>query len=154
MFIFEVAKFYLKSIKYSVNSIFSVVLCIRKIYVFHGVIPCQLIQNFWIMPWIFFFEIFTSGRYHRDKKSLKILASKCKHIRIYGKVANWCASLDILNITFSLITSVSINLRSWIFTGVCFLFQEIQKWYANCPETYWFWSIGKSYENSPFSIYL
>ena len=31
-----------------------------------------------------FLEIFTSGRYHRDMKILKILASNSKHFKIYG----------------------------------------------------------------------
>ena len=31
-----------------------------------------------------FFEIFTSGRYHRDMKILKILASNYMRFRIYG----------------------------------------------------------------------
>ena len=30
------------------------------------------------------FQIFTSGRYHRDMKALKVLASNSKHFRIYG----------------------------------------------------------------------
>ena len=31
-----------------------------------------------------FLEIFTSGRYHSDKKILKILASNSKRFRVYG----------------------------------------------------------------------
>ena len=31
-----------------------------------------------------FFEIFASGRYHRDMKILKILASNSKRLRVYG----------------------------------------------------------------------
>ena len=58
-----------------------------------------------------FFEIFTSGKKNRDMKVLKILASNSKHFRIYGIFKkwqiDWCASDDILNTTFSLITSVS-----------------------------------------------
>ena len=42
----------------------------------------------------------------------------------------------------------------WKFSWVCFLTQDIQKWHRNCPRTYWFWAIGKSYQNLPFSIYL
>ena len=30
------------------------------------------------------FEIFASGRYHRDMKILKILASNSKQFRVYG----------------------------------------------------------------------
>ena len=67
-------------------------------------------------------------------------------------MANWCDLPDISNTTFSLITSVSDNLWSCKFTGVCFLTQEIQKWHQNCPETYCFWAIGKSNQNLPFSV--
>ena len=31
------------------------------------------------------FEIFISGRHHRDMKALEILASNSKYFRIYGK---------------------------------------------------------------------
>ena len=31
-----------------------------------------------------FLEIFTSGRYHRDMKTLKILVSNSKRFRVYG----------------------------------------------------------------------
>ena len=31
-----------------------------------------------------FLEIFTSGKYHRDMKILKILASNSKRFRVYG----------------------------------------------------------------------
>ena len=31
-----------------------------------------------------FLEFFTSGRYHRDMKNLKILASNSKRFRVYG----------------------------------------------------------------------
>ena len=41
-------------------------------------------------------------------------------------MANWCASDDILNTTFSLITSVSNNLYSRKFTWVCFLTHEFK----------------------------
>ena len=36
-----------------------------------------------------FLEIFTSGRYHRDLKILKILASNSKQFRVYGMFKNW-----------------------------------------------------------------
>ena len=39
-------------------------------------------------------------------------------------MTNWCASADILHATFSLITSVSNNLWSCKFNGVCFLTQK------------------------------
>ena len=130
------------SIKYPINLIFSVVICICKIYVFNGVIPCQIMQNFWIMSplslFFFFFLIFTSGRYHRDTKALKIWAFNSKHFRIFGileKMANWCGSDDILDTTFSLITCLPNNLWSLKLTGVCFFTQEIQKWHRDSPET-------------------
>ena len=79
------------SIKYPVNLFFSVVVCICKIHVFNWVIPCQIIQNLWIMPPLShgFSEIFTSGRYHRHMKALKILASNSKHFQIYGIFKKW-----------------------------------------------------------------
>ena len=52
----------------------------------------------------------SSGRYHRDLKALKTLVSNSKHFRISGIFKTWqiwCPRNDILNITFSLITSVS-----------------------------------------------
>ena len=36
-----------------------------------------------------FFEIFTSGRYHRDMKALKILTSNSKDFRMYGTFKKW-----------------------------------------------------------------
>ena len=36
-----------------------------------------------------FLEIFTSGRYHRDMKILKILASNSKRFRVYGIFKNY-----------------------------------------------------------------
>ena len=45
-----------------------------------------------------FFEIFTSGSYHRDMKALKILASKSKHFRIYGTFNKW--KIGVLQLTF------------------------------------------------------
>ena len=84
--------FILASIKYPVKLIFSVVVCICKIHIFNGVIPCQVIQNFWIMsplPHGVFFEIFTSGWCHRDMKALKMLASNSKHFRIYSTFEKW-----------------------------------------------------------------
>ena len=73
------------STKYPINLIFSVVVCIYKIHVFNGVIPCQSYKTSGTChPYLMdFFEIFTSGRYYRDMKTLKILACN-KHFRIYG----------------------------------------------------------------------
>ena len=36
-----------------------------------------------------FLEIFTSGRYHREMKILKILASNSKRFRDYGIFKKW-----------------------------------------------------------------
>ena len=72
--------------KHPPSLFFSVVLSSCQIHLFNGVIPCQIIQNFWIMSSLShgFFEIFTSDRYHRDMKTLKILVSNLHHFRIYG----------------------------------------------------------------------
>ena len=79
------------SIKYLINLIFSVVVCICKIHVFNEVIPCQFIKvSGSCHPYrMDFFEILTSGRYHKDMKALKILASNSKHFRIYGISKKW-----------------------------------------------------------------
>ena len=61
----------------------------------------------------FFCEVFIGGRYHRDIKAMKILASNSMNFRIGDILKNWqiwCASANILNTTFFLITSVSNNL--------------------------------------------
>ena len=92
-----------------------------------------------------FFEIFTSGRYHRDMKALKILAPNSKHFRIHGTFNKWKLVCLGLNTTFSLIT-VSNNLWSWKFTGVCFFTQKIQKWHRNWPKTYC------PYRNVPMTV--
>ena len=113
-----------QSIKYPVRLIFSVVVFICKIYVFNAVIARQIIQIFWIMsPLIMdFFEIFTSGRYHRKIKALKILSFNFKHSRIYGTFNKWqCSSADTSDTTFSLITSFSNNIWPWKCTKECFL---------------------------------
>ena len=94
MFILEVAEFYLT--RYQIS----------QIDVFNRVIPCQSYKmSGSCHPYLMdFFEIFISGRYHRDMKALKILASNSKHSRIYGiflKMANWCALAVNSNATFS-----------------------------------------------------
>ena len=49
----------------------------------HWVIPSYILQS--KLPYLVgFLEIFTSGRYHRDMKVLKILASNFKRFRVYG----------------------------------------------------------------------
>ena len=45
-----------------------------------------------------FFEISTSGRYHRDMKALKILASNSKHFRIYDTFNKW--QIGVPQLTF------------------------------------------------------
>ena len=44
------------------------------------------------------FEIFTSGRYRRDMKALKILVSNFKHFRIYGTFNKW--QIGVPQLTF------------------------------------------------------
>ena len=149
----------LPSIEYPINLIFSVVVCICSLYLYcNRVIPCQLIQNVWIMSPLShgFFETFTSGRYYRGMKALKILACNSKHFRICGNFKKCKIGVPRMKfeILLFLITSVSNNFWSWKFTGVCFLTQESQKWHQNWPKPYWFWTIGKFYQNLPFSIYL
>ena len=49
----------------------------------HWVIPSQIIQG--MSPYLMdFSEIYTSVRYHRDMKILKILACNSKQLRVYG----------------------------------------------------------------------
>ena len=102
------------NIKYPINLIFSVVVCICEIHVFNGVIPRQIMQNFWIMfhdqflnhPYLMdFFEIFTSGRYREDMKALKILASNYKHFRIYGIFKKW--QIGAPRLTFQILLFLS-----------------------------------------------
>ena len=105
------------SAKYSINLIFSVVVCICSIHVFNGVIPCQIMQDFYIMSSLShgFFEIFPSGRYHSDMKILKILASNASiwefmeffknsklvclewHFRYYVFVDNFCSKQTLVS---------------------------------------------------------
>ena len=86
-----------------------------------------------------FFELLPVFSYIRHMKILKILASNSKKSKIYGIFKKWeigaeRVSADILNTTFSLITSTSNNLWSWKLTWVCFLTQEIKKkWHLNFP---------------------
>ena len=75
------------SIKYPINFIFSMVVCICKINVSMGwwVISnhTKFMDHVTLISYITcFVEIFTSGRYHKDMKALKILASNSKHFRV------------------------------------------------------------------------
>ena len=45
-----------------------------------------------------FLEVFTNGRYHRDMKAPKILASYSKHFRIYGTFNKW--QIGVTQLTF------------------------------------------------------
>ena len=49
----------------------------------HWAIPCEIIQGISPLPHGFC-RIFTSGRYHRDMKVLKILASNFRRFRVSG----------------------------------------------------------------------
>ena len=44
------------------------------------------------------FEIFNIGRYHRDMRALKILASNSEHFRIYGTFNKW--QIGVPRLTF------------------------------------------------------
>ena len=74
------------SIKYAINLIFSVRVCICKINVLNGgdsmLNHTKYLDDVTLTS--FFFLIFTSARYHRDMNALKILASNSKHFRIYS----------------------------------------------------------------------
>ena len=51
-----------------------------------------------------FLEFFTNGRYHRDMKILKILASNSKRFRVHGIFKKWQINDDRVgwpNTTFS-----------------------------------------------------
>ena len=74
------------SIRYPINLIFSVLVCICKIHVLMGYfhVKSYKISVSCHTYLIDFFEIFTSGRYHKDMKVLKIFASNFKHCRICG----------------------------------------------------------------------
>ena len=87
--IFEVAKFYLTKYQISNQLKFLVVVCICKIHVFNEVIPsCKISGS--CHPYLMdLFEIFTSGRYHRDMKALKILASNPNHFKMYRIFNKW-----------------------------------------------------------------
>ena len=98
-----------------------------------------------------FFEICTSGRYHRDMKILKMLASNSKRFRFYSifkiwQIGNGNALANILNTTSSQITYAQNKLWPWKFSLVCFLTKEFQKWYVKCSKTYCYWAIRKSYQ--------
>ena len=45
-----------------------------------------------------FFEIFTTGRYHKDIKALKMLASNSKCFRIYDTFNKW--QIGVPQLTF------------------------------------------------------
>ena len=103
------------------------VICICKIHVFNGVthVKSYKISGSCHTYLMYFFEIFTSGKYHRDMKALIILVSNSKHFRIYGISTK--QQIDVPQLTN--------NLWSWKPTGVSSLTQEIQKWHQNCPKT-------------------
>ena len=110
---------------WTINSFFSGLRLYFMIHVFNGVILCQIgTVNYYrkalhlgccssprsaslnhakfldyvtLISWNFF-EIFTSGRYHRDMKALKILASGSKHFRIYGNLNKW--QIGVPQLTF------------------------------------------------------
>ena len=56
--------------------------------ILYWVIPCLIILVMSLLPHGFL-EIFTKGRYHRDMKIQKILASNSKRFRVYGIFKRW-----------------------------------------------------------------
>ena len=103
MFIIEVAIFYLS--KYQISNQ-------------HNFFSDSLYTKICMIPYSMdFFEIFNSGRYHRDMEVLKMLASSFIQFRISGiflklKIGTGHVPAYIFNTTSSLITSVSNNLWS------------------------------------------
>ena len=74
---------------------------------------------------------FTSDKYHRDMKILKILASNSKQFRFYGIFNKWQIDDD----------SGGREGRTSCLKyspGFVFLTQETQKGHQNCPKTYWY----------------
>ena len=79
------------SIKYTINLVFSVIVCICKIHVFNGVIPCQTYKISWTShPYLMeLFEIFTSGIieiWKPWKQPLTLSISKFLVLLINGKL--------------------------------------------------------------------
>ena len=86
IFIFKVAKVYLIQYQIPNQLNFLEVVCICKIYVFNGVVPCQITQNFWnTSPLLHGFLWKKKIIILEIWKSWKKLASSFKHFRIYGK---------------------------------------------------------------------
>ena len=56
--------------------------------ILYWVIPCLIILDMSLLPHGLL-EIFTKGRYHRDMKIQKILASNSKRFRVYGIFKRW-----------------------------------------------------------------
>ena len=86
-----------------------------------------------------FLEIFTSDRYHRDMKILKTLVSNSKRFRVYGIFNKWQIDDDrggaqILHFLWQFLLKIISGLKN---SAGCFLTQETQEWYHNCPKTYW-----------------
>ena len=95
------------SIKHPVKLFFSMVVCICKIHVFNGLIPCQITKNFWIMSHYLmdYFEIFT-----RISEFMVLLINDT--LVCLGSHFKYNFFFD--------------NVWSWKLPGVCFLTQEIK----------------------------
>ena len=96
-----------------------------------------------------FFEFSTNGRYHRDMKILKVLASNSKQFRVYGifkngklmmigeGTAKYCIFLNNLCLTSGLKNS----------PGYVFSLRKLKN-DIKIALNYWYWAIGK-----PIKIY-
>ena len=106
MLIFQVAKFYLTKYQISNQLIFLVVVCICIMLLIGQLHPKSYKISETGHPYLMdIFDIFTSGRYHRDMKILKTLTSKSKHFRFHGSFKKWQfdtgpAPADSLNTIF------------------------------------------------------
>ena len=118
------------SIKHPINLTFSVVVFICKIYVFNGVTPCQIIQNFWIMSPLShgFFWNFHQLQCHRDMKALKIFMV----LLINDEMAclPWHFKYSFYFDKFCFKQPLVLKIH-W-----GFLTQKTQRWFRNCPKTY------------------
>ena len=89
-----------------------------------------VINEIWITR-----QDFTSGRYHRDMKILKILASNSKQFWVYGifkklQIDDDRWGTQILHFLTWLLLKITSGLRNT--PGYAFW----KKWHQNCPKTY------------------
>ena len=149
MFIFEDTKFHLT--KYPINLIFSVAVCIWEIY-FFIIKKCVSYKisgsgHLYLMD---FFDIFTSDRYHRDMKALKILDSNSKNFN------KWKIGVPRLIFKYYFFFDNFCFKQPLVLKNHWGMFFDSRNWkmISKFSKTYWFWAIEKSYKSLPFIIYL